>query len=413
MNSKVINSANHFEVFFAYFSTFIGCTVNAIVMEYINSIQPNSNIFLTLVQFLFVSLISYFIAMRNSADGILPASEINRKDLLACAALNAASSITANWALNFNVSLPIHVIGRSTTILFTIFVGNFFDGKKYNFEQLKYAFMVMIGVFLAATDTKKLWELISMIISASKNLIDYFFPPFQTSIEFIPKQTLCSQGPKSLVYWYPYIGALLIFISLLCQAFLSSLQNKILRKRTKMINWNVNDSLMHRASDNACLNSENNHHDHDNLAKLKHITSSANPHWSVLLFYTHAYGLFFFIIFFSSISATIIDVHNCYNHNAHDIFNIYTLIVLYGLTQFMCVSGVYQLKRFFDELYISIITNSRKLFTVISSILIFDHDFTLAKFIGAILVVSGTIFYGRVKSHINTVKNNKQQTIVV
>lgn len=408
MDPGAISSVHHFEVFFGYFSVFIGCTVNAIIMEYINNIQPNSNIFLTLVQFLFVSLISYFIAMKNSAGTILPASDMTREDLLACAALNVASSVTANWALNFNVSLPIHVIGRSTTILFTIFVGRFFDGKTYNFEQLKYAFMVMIGVFLAATDTKKLWELVSMAISASRNIIAYFFPSFQPSDQFTSKQISCEQDPKSFTYWYPYIGALLIFISLLCQAFLSSLQNKILGRRSEeMVNSNVDDSRMLRTSSDTSLNRKSLHHKHNGLVSSKH-TSPVKPHWSVLLFYTHAYGLFFFTAFIPSISATIIDVHNCYNRNTHGIFNIYTLIVLYGLTQFMCVSGVYQLKRFFDELYISVITNSRKLFTVISSVLIFGHDFTFVKFIGAILVVSGTILYGKVESRIKAAKKKKE-----
>jgi drug/metabolite transporter (DMT)-like permease len=208
------------------------------------------------------------------------------------------------------------------------------------------------------------------------NLVgSWLLSAFQTSNPNItsaePKNSLGSLF--GIQDWDTCIGMALLVGSMLAQAFMSSVQNDILAPEK-------NSAPQVSTSQQASLSSKE---------------DQAPVNWAVLLFYSHFLALPFFIFFAPLITPAIDNASNHYSSNSLGLFNIYSLICAYGVSQLMCVSGVSQLKRFVTPLYLSILLNLRKVISVGASIAIFNHSFDFIKAVGGLLVFLGTVLYTR------------------
>ena len=404
-------SVSNFDAFSAYSFIFVGCVGNMCIMESFQHMVANTSIFLTLIQFLFVSMFSfvyifsYGIACHKvnivQKYGIyLPKSRLSYSEWVSRAILNFFTSVAANWAFKY-MTVPVQVISRSATVIATVLVERFYRKKKFVNSQLYSAACAAIGVFLASTDPEQLTAVGMAIYNVSLYCVQfihgilYFFLLGSKQDGDVSKNANVDLNSIVLPatntpYWYPYVGGLLILCSLISQAFMSALQDDILNPKSTI------SASMKKPEDKTTAKIFRSQSEQSLLIRHDSVEEE-NPepiHWSVALFYSHFFALPFFLLVSHDIfyPAKAIVAH--YQSNVLGMYNIYMCLIAYGVTQFICVAGVYQLKKVItDPLYISIVLNLRKIITVAVSVIMYEHKFSWLKFIGALLVLITTISY--------------------
>lgn len=72
-------------------------------------------------------------------------------------------SVSNNYALNFNISLPLHMIFRSGSLLANMVLGILILKKKYT--TIKYLSVLMISIGICICTIASAQELVSKILS--------------------------------------------------------------------------------------------------------------------------------------------------------------------------------------------------------------------------------------------------------
>lgn len=136
------------------FCIFPGCMVNQYLLEHIRELVPNPTMLLTMVQYFFISAVSYLLFMFLDGRTLrlftyfpVPAVPGIWRHLC-IAMLKLGSTLIGNLALAIRLPMPLHMVVRSTGTLFTFFIGTYFYGRKYTFLQRLSAWLVTIGVVL-------------------------------------------------------------------------------------------------------------------------------------------------------------------------------------------------------------------------------------------------------------------------
>lgn len=120
-------------------------------------------------------------------------------------------------------------------------------------------------------------------------------------------------------------------------------------------------------------------------------------HWREGLFYTHFLALPLFVFFKSQIITSILE----YNKN-----NTWIYLVGNVATQYLCVSGVTRLSSKCTSVTLNLVLTVRKFVSLLLSVLFFNHTFGVDNWIGAGLVMLGTVIYSY--EFRNSVKENKK-----
>lgn len=77
-----------------------------------------------------------------------------------------AVSVLNNYALNFHISLPFHMIFRSGSLLANMILGVFILKRRYTLWKYLSALMITIGVFICTlASAKQLVNLLNSIAS--------------------------------------------------------------------------------------------------------------------------------------------------------------------------------------------------------------------------------------------------------
>ncbi|EPX74280.1 NST UDP-N-acetylglucosamine transporter [Schizosaccharomyces octosporus yFS286] len=127
---------------------FGGCCSTAYTLEAIVREYPKSGLLITFSQFVFITIegLVYFLLYNPSA---LKSPNVPRKRWMYIVFLFFSINVLNNVALGFDVSVPVHIILRSSGPLTTMSVGWMLANKKYTILQMISVVFLTIGVVIS------------------------------------------------------------------------------------------------------------------------------------------------------------------------------------------------------------------------------------------------------------------------
>uniref|UniRef100_A0A7S3PK98 Sugar phosphate transporter domain-containing protein n=1 Tax=Aplanochytrium stocchinoi TaxID=215587 RepID=A0A7S3PK98_9STRA len=117
-----------------------GCLSNVIVFEAIVKRAPGSGSLVTLLQFIFVALSDSSVACRPR--------KVKMRAHMCLTALFLFSSFACTKALEYKISMPLHIVLKSSSLVFSLLMG-LSIGKRYSHNQCLGVFLVTFGIVVA------------------------------------------------------------------------------------------------------------------------------------------------------------------------------------------------------------------------------------------------------------------------
>lgn len=127
------------------FLTFLGCCSNVVFLELLTSALPGSGNLITLTQFLFISVKGFVFESRFGTRK----SKIPLSKYVKLVAMFFVVSVLNNYALNFNISMPLHMIFRSGSLIANMCLGIALLKKRYSMREYCSIVMITVGICLA------------------------------------------------------------------------------------------------------------------------------------------------------------------------------------------------------------------------------------------------------------------------
>ncbi|EDW86378.1 uncharacterized protein Dwil_GK15384 [Drosophila willistoni] len=182
---------------------FIGCCSNVVFLELIIQIDPGAGNLITFSQFLFIALQGLIFTSKFFT--VKP--KIAFKDYLILVALFFGANVCNNYAFNFNIAMPLHMIFRSGSLMANMIMGIILLKKRYNFRQYTSVAMITAGIVLCT-------------LVSSGNVQDNTHPTLKVETSF------------SDFFWWS-VGIALLTIALLVTAYMGIYQEVIYSKYGK------------------------------------------------------------------------------------------------------------------------------------------------------------------------------------
>jgi len=120
--------------------TVLACCANVVFLELLVSKEPGIGNLVTFAQFLVISIEGFI--MTTQCGRVSP--NVPFSAWLVLVLMYFLVNITNNYALSYNIPMPLHMIFRSGGLLVNMLMGIFIMGKKY--DRMKYASVIMISV---------------------------------------------------------------------------------------------------------------------------------------------------------------------------------------------------------------------------------------------------------------------------
>ncbi|KAB0801443.1 hypothetical protein PPYR_05797 [Photinus pyralis] len=337
MNSKGI---------FAILMVYVGCGLNNVFLEYLIKEDPGCGHLITFLQFLFIACHGFIF---TSKFGRVK-RKIRLYDYFVLVFMFFVTNIVNNWAFNFNIPVPLHMIFRAGSLIANMIMGIWILKKKYALSKYLSVAMITLGIIICT------------LLSSSKQIPKTCSDcPDNVDVED-------SHADKDHFFWW-FIGVLLLTGALLLSARMGIYQEYLTGRYGK------------------------------------------NPEEA--LYYTHLLSLPAFLVYYNSIveHANIATQSEPFNVPLINIAIPLFWIYLVGnvLTQYLCISSVYVLTTECSSLTLTLVITLRKFFSLMFSILYFKNPFTWAHWFGTILVFGGTLIFTEVPSKIRATMTQEKK----
>lgn len=320
---------------------FGGCCSNVFTLEAIVKQQPTSGILITFVQFLMVASEGFIHFFHPFAPGSkfpeLSKSPVPMRAWIWPVCLFFSVSSLSNIVLQFNVSVPLHIIARSSGTVTTMLLGLIL-GKRYSRKQIIGVLVLTMGILVA--------------------MMEGFFKSKNKKEEPIPK-TSEADGKNLILSKDSTRYVIGLFILLACS---------------------IIGSLQGLAAENLYL--------------------KYGKRWREWLFFSHALAIPLFMPAIKDIYKEFVVVANSEPRVLIGMAGLEMSIsyrmcylILNALTQYVCVRGVNQLAGSVSALAVTVALTVRKCISMILSIYIFGNPLTLSLFIGTCFVFGGASLY--------------------
>lgn len=158
---------------------FGGCCTNVYLFETLLASSENEDsiadigLLVTVCQFALVSLVSVpplIDTARSSWKGVyLQRRHIPLAKLVQCVLMFYALSVLNNTVWRFGLSVPVHIMFRSSGALITMVIGTCFGGKTYTRDQVKLAVMITVSATIAILDTLRATRKGQTVASSSQS----------------------------------------------------------------------------------------------------------------------------------------------------------------------------------------------------------------------------------------------------
>lgn len=124
---------------------FIGCCSNVIFLELLVKECPSSGNIVTFAQFLFIALEGFVSTSRfGTKSPVIPLSTY-----AVMVTLFFVTSVANNYALNFNISMPLHMIFRAGSLMANLVLGVIILKRRYKLSKYVSVLMISIGIATA------------------------------------------------------------------------------------------------------------------------------------------------------------------------------------------------------------------------------------------------------------------------
>lgn len=138
------------------YQVFGGCCSNVFVLENLitnNQLSYSLGSTITFCQFLIVTILSYYpnsdFKTSNWKRLYLKPSKIPIWKWVVLVCLYFLNSLMNNLVWKYNISIPLHIIFRSSGTVVTMVIGYLFGGKTYNYNQILSSVVISFGTILA------------------------------------------------------------------------------------------------------------------------------------------------------------------------------------------------------------------------------------------------------------------------
>lgn len=135
----------------AIFTVFLGCCSNVFFLELLVKAVPGCGNLVTFAQFVFISVKGFIFETRFGTRK----SHIPLRNYAELVVLFFVVSIINNYALNFNISMPLHMIFRSGSLIANMLLGIVLLNKRYSLREYISIVMISIGIFMCTMASSK------------------------------------------------------------------------------------------------------------------------------------------------------------------------------------------------------------------------------------------------------------------
>ncbi|XP_003699556.1 ER GDP-fucose transporter [Megachile rotundata] len=309
----------------AVFCVFLGCCSNVVFLELLVKEDPGSGNLITFLQFLFISVEGFLFT--SKCGTVKP--KIGIKDYFLLVTMFFVTNVCNNYAFNFNIPMPLHMIFRAGSLIANMIMGIIILNKKYAFSKYLSVFMITFGIVICTIVSSK--EIKSL---QAKN------------VEQVPTT------PWDDFFWW-ILGISLLTIALFVSARMGIYQEVLHEKYGK----NAREALYYT-----------------HLLPLPFFLTLAPNIWEHL---TYALAS-------DTMHVPVINL---------GVPKLIVYLVGNILTQYMCISSVFVLITECTSLTVTLVITLRKFLSLIFSIIYFKNPFTIYHWIGTILVFAGTVIF--------------------
>ncbi|KAK2157633.1 hypothetical protein LSH36_188g10015 [Paralvinella palmiformis] len=124
---------------------FIGCGSNVVFLELLVKEIPSSGHIVTFFQFAFITIVGFiFTANFGRKKPVIPISTYGMM-----VTLYFLTSVVNNYALNFNISMPLHMIFRAGSLMANLILGVIILKRSYAWYKYLSVLMISIGIAIA------------------------------------------------------------------------------------------------------------------------------------------------------------------------------------------------------------------------------------------------------------------------
>ncbi|XP_061390251.1 UDP-xylose and UDP-N-acetylglucosamine transporter [Musca vetustissima] len=312
----------------AVLGVFIGCCSNVIFLELLVKYDSGSGNLITFSQFLFIAIEGFIFTSKFGK--VKPV--IGFKDYAILVLMFFVTSVCNNYAFDFNIPMPLHMIFRAGSLMANMIMGILILKKKYCISKYISVILITIGIITCT------------MVSASK--------VEDTSNPKLRKETPSEENTYSVVFWW-CVGIGILTVALLISACMGIYQEVLYKKHGKR----SREALYYT-----------------HLLPLPGFLLMGSNIWQHL------------VISATSEPLMVMGVNTFVPEQI-----IYLICNM--ITQYVCISSVYVLTAECSSLTVTLVVTLRKFVSLVFSILYFKNSFTLYHWIGTILVFAGTMIF--------------------
>lgn len=314
----------------AILMVFVGCCTNVVFMEFLVKADPGSGNMITFLQFLFIALEGFIFTSKCGTAK----PKIAFKNYTTLVAMFFLVSVCNNYAFDFNIPMPLHMIFRAGSLIANMIMGILILKKRYEFSKYLSVVMITVGIvtctIVSGTEVKS---------TANPDLVKEGDEPSQFSV----------------LFWW-VLGITLLTVALFVSARMGIYQEVLYKEHGK----HPQEALYYT-----------------HLLPLPGFLLLYQNIWQHMLISSASEPMALPLIGFSLPSQWVWTIGNV-------------------ITQYMCISSVYVLTTECSSLVVTLVVTLRKFVSLLFSIVYFSNPFTIYHWIGTILVFVGTIIFTEV-----------------
>lgn len=248
-------------------------------------------------------------------------------------------SLLNNLALEYRIDLALHIIFKSSSLLVNLIFGRML-GKRYTLKQVIAVFLVTFGViYVTVLSSNSLQSSSSTSSRTTRSSPNIGVNSSNTESSPEANSNIDDYASEHMADWL--FGITLMTISLIVSAILGLYQ--------------------------------------------EHVYEKYGKHWRESLFYTHFFGIPFFILFTNKIMSQFALMTT--------IEHAWFWLLMNAGTQMLCIAGVHRLSSISTSLTVNFVLTMRKFVSLLLSILYFGKIFTIQHVFGTFMVFIGTLLY--------------------
>uniref|UniRef100_A0AAR2JFL0 Solute carrier family 35 member B4 n=1 Tax=Pygocentrus nattereri TaxID=42514 RepID=A0AAR2JFL0_PYGNA len=341
---------------------FVGCCSNVVFLELLVRDFPGCGNIVTFAQFAFIALEGFI--FETNFGRKKPAIPISNYMIMVTMFFTV--SVINNYALNFNIAMPLHMIFRSGSLIANMILGIIILKKRYSASKYLSIVLVSLGIFICT-----------------------FMSAKQVSVE---KGATEEEGVYAFLHWLLGIG--MLTFALLMSARMGIFQETLYKQYGK----HSKEALFYNVSS---------------------VPFYVLAHKLIVRFNEKSFGskqLFCFFQHCLPLPGFLLLSTNIYNHAVlfsqstpvevpvigQPVPIMWVYLLMNVITQYVCIRGVFILTTECTSLTVTLVVTLRKFLSLIISILYFQNPFTPWHWVGTAVVFLGTLLYTEVWSSIRT-----------